>query len=68
MSQLDVESEFESESVHDDVDRSVVDNLVVDNSVRIFGKLTSMFPSIVDVFDDEEDFMAYVTGHKVLRL
>ena len=63
MSQLEVESEFESESVHDDVDRSVVDN-----SVRIFGKLTSMFPSIVDVFDDEEDFMAYVTGHKVLRV
>ena len=73
MSQLDVESEFESESVHDDADRSVVDNLVLDNlvldnSVRIFGKLTSMFPSIVEVFDDEEDFMAYVTGSKLVRV
>ena len=39
-----------------------------DDSVRIFGKFNSMFPSLADVFDDEEDFMAYLTGFGILTL
>ena len=39
-----------------------------DSSVRLFGKLSSTFPSISEIFDDEEDFMAYFTGFGILSL
>ncbi len=39
-----------------------------DSSVRLFGKLASTFPSISEIFDDEEDFMAYFTGFGILTL